>query len=120
MTIINNIVYDQKGFTIIRCKNIIHIVDRQFNEDYWSATIEAIDSDGKPYVIAPANLCNINRYQINWKKLKHILKCAGFKGLSRHNLKCDFYTREPNSYGSGHRTHYVWKNPKYHTPIVKE
>ena len=55
MTIINNIVYDQKGFTIIRCKNIIHIVDRQFNEDYWSATIEAIDSDGKPYVIAPAN-----------------------------------------------------------------
>lgn len=110
---INNILYDQKDFKILKCKHIIHVVDKTNNEDYWTATLEATTPDNKNWCIFPENLTNKCKYDINWQSLKYILKCAGFRTLRRYDLECDFYTRTGKS---AVRTYYKFKLPELSIP----
>ena len=92
---------------------MIHVVDKKFNEDYWSANLKAIDENGSEIMLSPSDISNINRYNMTWSKLRLILESAGFMGVRKHKIKCDFYNKR--KYET--RTYSVWKNPIYQKPM---
>ena len=102
-----------KDYTITACEHLIHVVDKKFNEDYWSANLKAIDKNGSEIILSPSDISNVNRYDMTWPKLRLILESAGFIGVKKHKIKCDFYNRREHET----RTYYVWKNPIYQKPM---
>ena len=77
---------------------IIHYKNEKYNEDYWTANLVAkyVDDEGVTHdnlMTSPHMYTNMDRYQIDFKTLKEILKELGFGTITKSKLKCKFYTR---------------------------